>query len=323
MSGRVSISATSPGTWWVRPADGDVERAAGADQHASDILVAEAELDLLERALDQEGAEGVHDRSQPGERQAGADVDQQLLADADVDDPIGVAALDLAEELAGDLGVAPAPPTGRSSTRSAAVRANCVCVGVHRSSPPRGDDDVGLADGRCGQGLLEGVVVAPVDGDARASPRSRSAAAIRPGTAYDRRAVVDHHDGERVQAERGGQLDGLVVAALVELRVADQHDDPGRRSLGAQAERRYPTAERQPVTERAGLEISHPGTRLRSGWKPSGESKAPQSVSHSSGKKPLLGQHGVVGHRPVALGQVEPVAAGSPTRLRRHVRTRS
>ena len=84
---------------------GDVERATRAHQDAPDILVAEAELHLLEGSLDKERAEGVHDRAHPGERQSGADVDEQLLADPDVDDPVGVACFDLAEELAGDLGV--------------------------------------------------------------------------------------------------------------------------------------------------------------------------------------------------------------------------
>ena len=64
----------------------------------------EAELDLLEGTLDQERADGVDDGSQTGERHPGADVDQQLLADADVDDPVGVATDGLAEELPGDLG---------------------------------------------------------------------------------------------------------------------------------------------------------------------------------------------------------------------------
>jgi hypothetical protein len=84
--GSVSSSATSPGDW-------------------ADVLVPEPELDLLEGALDQERAERVHDRSDPGQRHPRADVDEQLLADADVDDPVGMAPLDVPEELAGDLGV--------------------------------------------------------------------------------------------------------------------------------------------------------------------------------------------------------------------------
>ena len=84
---------------------GDVEGAARADKDAADVLMVEAELDLLEGAFHQEGAERVHDRPQAGEGQSGADVDQQLLADADVDDPVGVPALDVVEVLAADLGV--------------------------------------------------------------------------------------------------------------------------------------------------------------------------------------------------------------------------
>jgi len=40
----------------VRPPARDVERAARPDQHPADALVDEVELDLLERAFDQERA---------------------------------------------------------------------------------------------------------------------------------------------------------------------------------------------------------------------------------------------------------------------------
>ncbi len=47
----------------------------------------------------------MHDRAHSGEREPGPDVDEQLLADADVDHPVGVAPLGLAEVLPADLGV--------------------------------------------------------------------------------------------------------------------------------------------------------------------------------------------------------------------------
>ena len=104
MPGTVSRSATSPGLWCVRPPEATSKDPPLPDEHAADALVGEAELDLLEGALDEEGADGVDDRAQTGERHPGADVDQQLLADADVDDPLGVATDGVAEVLPGDLG---------------------------------------------------------------------------------------------------------------------------------------------------------------------------------------------------------------------------
>ncbi len=56
----------------------------------ADVLVAEVELDLLERALDQERRVAVDDRAQALLCQAGGDADHQLLADADVDDALGM-----------------------------------------------------------------------------------------------------------------------------------------------------------------------------------------------------------------------------------------
>ena len=50
--------------------------------------MAEVELDLLVGALDQEGGVGVRDRPQALEGEAGGDADHQLLADADVEQPL-------------------------------------------------------------------------------------------------------------------------------------------------------------------------------------------------------------------------------------------
>ena len=225
MPGSVSSSATSPGAWCGAAARGDVEGAAGADQHAADVLVPEPELDLLEGPLDQERAERVHDRPHPGERQPGADVDEQLLADADVDHPLGVLALDLPEELAGDLGVDQRRPTRRSRPgRRPSGRTGCGRPSV--LSFHGGDDDVGASELAVRQRLLQGVVVAAVDGDR--VPALGGEALLDPaGHGVRRRAVVDHHDGERLQEVGGGQLEGLVVAALVELRVTDQDHHSG------------------------------------------------------------------------------------------------
>ena len=67
-----------------------VVRRTDADQHRADVLVAEVELDLLERALDEKRRVAVDDRAQAFLCQSGGDSDHQLLADADVEDALGV-----------------------------------------------------------------------------------------------------------------------------------------------------------------------------------------------------------------------------------------
>jgi hypothetical protein len=66
--------------------------------------VSEVQLDLLERPLDEEAGEGVHDGSQTGQRQARARPDQELFADPDVDHPIGMPAPGFRETVLADLG---------------------------------------------------------------------------------------------------------------------------------------------------------------------------------------------------------------------------
>ncbi len=66
--------------------------------------MAQVELDLLERPLDQEGRIGVEDGSESFQRQAGAGADLRLLPDADVDDAIGVASRGDTERRNADVG---------------------------------------------------------------------------------------------------------------------------------------------------------------------------------------------------------------------------
>ena len=66
------------------------------------------------------------------------------------------------------------------------------------------------------------------------------------------------------------ERDRLVVAALVELRIANEAEDPSGTAAGAETERDS-DSDPEPVP-RDPLEISIPGTRLRSGWWPSFES---------------------------------------------------
>jgi hypothetical protein len=77
---------------------------ADADEHGADVLVAEVELDLLERPLDEERGVGVHDRAHAGERQSPGDADHRLLADADVEDAVRVAGAGRRERGCGDVG---------------------------------------------------------------------------------------------------------------------------------------------------------------------------------------------------------------------------
>lgn len=83
---------------------GHVVGAPVADQDGARVLVAEIELDLLERPLDEERGERVRDRPQPGQRQAPGDADEQLLADADVDHAAGVAGRGRRKLRRGDVG---------------------------------------------------------------------------------------------------------------------------------------------------------------------------------------------------------------------------
>ena len=53
------------------------------------LAVGDVGLDLLERAAGEERRGGADERDQPAVGQAGADADEVLLGDADVDQPVG------------------------------------------------------------------------------------------------------------------------------------------------------------------------------------------------------------------------------------------
>lgn len=72
----------------VRPAGlAVVVGGAGRDERAAEPLVAEVELDLLERTLRQEGRERMHDRMEALEREAGCDPNRTLLHDPGIHGP--------------------------------------------------------------------------------------------------------------------------------------------------------------------------------------------------------------------------------------------
>ena len=70
------------------PGGRGVVGGAGRDEDGAEVLVAEVELDLLVRALDEERRIRVRDRAVALQRETGRDADHQLLADADVEDPL-------------------------------------------------------------------------------------------------------------------------------------------------------------------------------------------------------------------------------------------
>ena len=88
------------------------------------------------------------------------------------------------------------------------------------------------------------------------------------------------------QADGAGVRDRLVVAALVEFGVAEQHADTRPVSaLGAQPERDA-DAEAEAVAERAAGDL-HARQQRAVGWKPSGESKAPMPGQVAGSRKPF------------------------------------
>ena len=86
------------------PRVGGVVRRADRDENGAHALVPEIELHLLEWALDEKRCIGVDDRSNTLERQPAGDAHQQLLPDADVDDPVAGAACASRERSDADVG---------------------------------------------------------------------------------------------------------------------------------------------------------------------------------------------------------------------------
>lgn len=88
----------------MNPCGRPVEGGRGAHQYRADVLVPEVQFHLLEGSLDEETREGVHDRTHPGQGEARARPDEELLADADVDHPVGMPELGVREAVPADLG---------------------------------------------------------------------------------------------------------------------------------------------------------------------------------------------------------------------------
>ena len=227
-------------------------------QHRADVLVAEVELDLLVGPLDEERRVGVHDRAQAGQREPARDADHQLLADADVDHAIGVARR-RPGRTAPPISASTSATRGSSSTslgervqeRARAWWRGRVVVTVSPPSARRGDDRVRAAV-RCGavRAVVERVVVAPVDGHRRASPRRRTLGDAA-GPAVRGGGVVDDDGGQPVRARTGRRTRsprGWSPRRARRRRPARRRAAPP--ALGPQAERGA-DGQRQPVPERA------------------------------------------------------------------------
>ena len=263
----------------------------------------------------------MHDRPQPGERHARADVDQQLLADADVDDavrvPRGSPGRSTRAEISAKTSMVEGPRrAGRSTVRPNWARGSRTRV-VHAatsSSTTVATTAFGAPTARSESAFSSASWSRPstvATSQPSVAKRSRDAA----GHGVARAAVVDDDHRERVEPESGRELERLVVGALVELGVTDEHDHARSRCPGPAGPSAVPTPSGRPCPSEP-LEISTPGTRFRSGWWPRGESKDPHDGQPRLGEEATVAEHGVVRRRAVTLRQQEPVAARDRRRCR-------
>ena len=108
-----------------------------------------------------------------------------------------------------------------------------------------------------------------------------------------------------------------MVGALVELRVADEHDHARVDALRTQAERRA-DGERQPVPQRAGRDLDA-GHEVAVGVVAERRVERRPRLQPRLGEEAAVAQHGVVRHRAVPLRQQEAVAPRVVDPLRRDV----
>ena len=176
-----------------------------------------------------------------------------------------------------------------------------------------GDDHVRALAGRA-QRPLDRVVVAAVD--ARRAPALELEARRDPTRpVVGRRVVVDDDRGEAAEREPAGELDGLPVAALVELGVADQAEHarppaPARLEAERRAHR-----DGQAVAERAARDL-HPGHEHVIGVVAQRRVEVAEAGEVVDVDEALRGEDRVVGGRAVALGEQEAVALGIVGRAR-------
>ena len=302
--GSVASRATSPGAWCVRPLRHASYDAPMLTEDGADVLVAEVELDLLERALDEERRVGVHDRPHPLEREAGGDPDQQLLADPHVDRPGRVPAGGVARSDRRRCRRARTPTARRRRALAVTPRTARACLGCSRceSSIHAATTSVRPTGSLRRSASLERVVVAPVH-RSRRQPSTAKRVCDAAWPAVRRRVVVDDHRRQPVESEprpRARSPRGWSPRRAPRRRRGRRRAD--RSALSAARRARRPTAIGSPWPSEP-LEISTPGTRFRSGWWPRGESKVPEVREPLDRKEALRGEHRVVRHRAVPLAR--------------------
>ena len=285
--GSVSSSATSPGAWCVRPARGAVVRGARADQHRADALVDEVELDLLERPLDEERRVGVRrtaaSPSAPARRRRRPSAARGCPT---LTTRRGAAAGELAR-LRSRRGRRPrAGPSSSSSAATSSKRSpHRRSLGHHLGR--RRDDDGAVPLRAAAESAASSaswsrpstVAAAPA---LELEPRGDAAGpAVRGGV------VVDDDGCQALRGRRAGEADRLVVAALVELGVADQAHHPRAVAAPAPAARAHC---RPRAADRARASRWRSRRRARAAGRGGGRAASRTSRSRpasSTGKNPL------------------------------------
>ena len=251
-----------------------VVRRADADEHGAEIVVAEVELELLVRALDEERRVRVRDRPVALEREAGGDADHQLLADADVEEarvPRTIVATPISASTTATRSSSSSASRGeprRSARASSSLRLHLRDDDVRararrrRASAPRA---------RRGRGRRR----AP-----RSSPRARSARSMPPGQPCVDEWLSTTTAVSAPSPIRPAYCTASQLRALVELAVADEAVDapPGQR--GADRDRRARGRASRSRSRRPARARGRGGSRAAS-------RTSPKPSSASTGRSPF------------------------------------